>query len=500
MSKSLKEDMRKLPNITLLIILLLYVFCAAASLSRGHNWGDDFAAYIMQARSIVTGTEKTFIEQNSFTVLNSSVPFGPFAYPWGYPIILALFYAVFGVNVLALKIPNILLFVLFLIIFYKLVRKRLTEWESILLISIFAFNPYLIDFQNNLLSDIPFLFFSTLAILLIDGSIQESEHIPDSPVNNLILGIFIFLAAFIRTTGILLIPTLLVCHLIAIFLHRKKIKEHPRILVGYLIPYIVFGCLWLVSSIILPAGDSSYFLEFASFNFLGSLKGNLIYYFLLAQEFLTGATFPDVIYGFLLAFLMIGIIVRIKEDYLFMIYSVITIGTLFNWPSQQGLRFIFPILPFFIYFSFQGMKTALSEAIKQHHVFGTTLTYWFWIAMLLIFAVHSGQIVRANFAVDRQMEGPFDPYSQDMFKFVRNDTPSNSVIVFAKPRAMRLMTDRNAIMIYKCSELSRGDYTVIATNPDLAEFQVPINTLSSCGLSGTQVYEDQKFMVYKLNK
>ena len=55
----------------------------------------------------------------------------------------------------------------FLVCLYFLVRDRLNQIESLLLVSLFAFNPLLLEFLDQILSDIPFLFFSTLSLVLI---------------------------------------------------------------------------------------------------------------------------------------------------------------------------------------------------------------------------------------------------------------------------------------------------------------------------------------------
>ena len=59
------------------------------TLTRGHPWWDDFAGYLLQARSILTWRMGDFIRQNTFTIENSSFPPGPVAYPWGFPLLLA---------------------------------------------------------------------------------------------------------------------------------------------------------------------------------------------------------------------------------------------------------------------------------------------------------------------------------------------------------------------------------------------------------------------------
>jgi len=174
------------------------------------------------------------------------------------------------------------------------------------------------------------------------------------------------------------------------------------------------------------------------------------------EQFLTGLPSVQILYGFLLAFLLIGLIAKSKKDYTLIIYSVFTIGLYLLWPAEQGLRFIFPIIPLFVYFSFQGMKTGFSSLDGNYQKAGMAISYLFWIVVLIVFVANSGKLIQANLETNRQESGPFDTYSADMFKFIRTDTPSSSVIIFFKPRVMHLLTDRNAIRIYTCNELMRG--------------------------------------------
>ena len=147
------------------MILVISIVIGSSQLTRGHEWGDDFAAYIMQAKSILNGDMQNFVEHNSITIHQSSVQIGPVAYPWGYPLILLPVYAAKGISPLALKLPGLFFFAGFLIWIYQWTKNRLTRTESLLLVSLFAFNPLLLNFLDQILSDIPFLFFSTLAIV-----------------------------------------------------------------------------------------------------------------------------------------------------------------------------------------------------------------------------------------------------------------------------------------------------------------------------------------------
>ncbi|HEX9840278.1 MAG TPA: hypothetical protein VGA72_13080, partial [Anaerolineales bacterium] len=108
-------------------IVILALILGSSRLTRGHEWGDDFASYIMQAKSILNGKTQEFVEHNAFTIFQSSSQIGPVAYPWGYPLILTPVYAIKGDSPLALKLPGVFFFAGFLICLYLLTRNRLTR-------------------------------------------------------------------------------------------------------------------------------------------------------------------------------------------------------------------------------------------------------------------------------------------------------------------------------------------------------------------------------------
>ena len=74
-------------NITILLLIVLFSSTLSFSLlTRGHLWWDDFAGYLMQARSIIAGDMAGFIQHSTISVEKSSAPPGPIAYPWGFPL------------------------------------------------------------------------------------------------------------------------------------------------------------------------------------------------------------------------------------------------------------------------------------------------------------------------------------------------------------------------------------------------------------------------------
>ena len=126
------------------------------TLTDGHNWGDDFASYIMQAESLAEGTPRAFVETNRFAIENSTHPIGPNAYPWGFPLLLAPCRVAFGLNLFALKIAGALSYLLFLVVLWFGFRRTHSPFWRLCLVGIFALNPTMLVFADNILPDLPF--------------------------------------------------------------------------------------------------------------------------------------------------------------------------------------------------------------------------------------------------------------------------------------------------------------------------------------------------------
>jgi len=482
--------MSELRNSILIIILVVSTVIGSSQLTRGHEWGDDFASYIMQAKSIVNGDMQEFIEHNSITIYQSSSLIGPVAYPWGYPVILAPAYAIKGVGPLALKLPGLFFFAGFLICLYLLIRNRLTTTESLLLVSLFAFNPMFLGFLDQILSDIPFLFFSTLALLLMTK--YEAKQ---SLFQSIILGGVIFYAFFIRTTGIVLLAGYLAYQMLCIY--RKN--EQSKIITAYsLTVSLAFVFLWLISSLIFPSGQSTYFEQLKGFTFT-TFMGNISGYVALFRFFFGTFTAWIYIYYVLVVFFFVGVSARRNTDPSFIIFFVIYFGLMLIWPEWQGPRFIFPLLPIFIYFTFQGMKSVISKLPGNYQQSGRWIFYGFWLSIIGIFLVNSSINAYANLQNNRSINGPFDPYSMEVYNFIKEKTPPESVIIFFKPRAMRLMTGHDTIMSTECDRMSLGDYIVLSRKVGENQ-QIAPEEIDACNLPLDEVLKNRRFIVYKILK
>lgn len=475
-------------------IIFISLVIAVCTLTVGHEWGDDFASYIMQAESITEGKMQEFVEHNAFTILESSFQIGPVAYPWGYPLILAPVYAIKGNSPLALKLPGIILFAVFLICLYELLASSdLTPTESLLLVAVFAFNPLLLDFLDQILSEIPFLLFSTLTLGLAHKRVRTATE-------SALLGLAIAFAFFIRTTGILLLASFLLTEIFKIWHNRKDNLFFKNMLQHLLIVCGIFGLLWIAYAVLFPGGGESYFAQYQAFQ-LSTVLENSRNYFDVFSQFFGKTTFWKSLYYILCIFFLIGFWVRRKKDPLFILFFVLWMLMLITWPAWQGARFIVPVLPIFIYFTHQGIKSAAQRVPAMYQPDTQRVLHGFWLIIAIIFLFNSGRHAYLNLQNDRAISGPYDTYSREVYDFIKEKTASDSIVVFFKPRAMRLMTGHDALMSMECERILKGDILVLSRRVKLAEnHQIPPEEIASCTLSLNEVFRNSRFIVYEIQK
>jgi hypothetical protein len=109
---------------------------------------------------------------------------------------------------------------------------------------------------------------------------------------------------------------------------------------------------------------------------------------------------------------------------------------------------------------------------------------------------------RENLAASRlTLEGPLSPAATALFEFVRDSTAADSVVVFYKPRAMRLFTDRDSFLAIDCDDLKEGDYLVLSElteeGPDYN--QLPPARVGECSaVSLNPLFNGEGFLVYSI--
>ena len=173
------------------------------------------------------------------------------------PLILIPSILLKGLHPLTLKLPGLFFFAGFLFCLYLLTEERLSRTERLILVSLFAFNPILTKHLDYIMSDIPFLFSAFLTLLLIERLKTKSDI-----QKHAIIGISIFFAFFLRTTGIILLGSFLAYQAV-IFLSQKEVRK--KAIINSAIVGTVFVVLWIISNAIFPNGQGAYFRQLMGF-------------------------------------------------------------------------------------------------------------------------------------------------------------------------------------------------------------------------------------------
>ena len=478
-------------NRLLLLIVILAMLLGAGSLRRGHDWGDDFAWYILQAKSVVNGSVDEFIKTSAFTNTESTTHVGPLAYPWGYPLILVPAYLIRGIHPLVLKLPNLFFYAAFLVCLYLLMKSRLTQTESLLIAALFAFNPLLILFTDQILSDIPFLFFSTLSLWLI---VRESRR---GILQSILIGASIFFMVFIRATGVLMLGCFLLVEFFRLLRQRRDWATVRMIFVDAFVVCATFALLWVLNSLLFPGGGSSYLSQYAGMG-PEQIREFAVLYFNAFRDFFGRTAGWRMLYYGLVIFFLIGTWRHWRQDLIFILFFAAWLAVHIPYPYWQGPRYIFPLLPIFIYFTFQGMKYLIAKLPDKTVPPGRWIHYGFWSLIAAVFLVNSTAYAISNLQSNREINGPFDPLSREVYNYIEG-TPADSVVVFFKPRVMKLMTGRDSIMSMECDRVLKGDYLVLSRKVGPNQ-QIPPEQIEACNLPLNEVLKNNRFVVYEIQK
>jgi hypothetical protein len=486
------------------LITLVSVVLGMFMLTRDHGWGDDFAAYILQAQSIAGGKMPEFVAASTFTMAHASRLIGPVTYPWGFPLLLAPVFAVFGPKVLALKLVSTFSYALFLVAFFLLARTRLRDHEALVLTAVLGFNPALLLAQNEILADIPFLLFSTLGLWLIDRFVNESARGPMGFGPAVAIGCAVFLAVFMRGNGLLLLLALMTAQGMQYF-GRSRVGRGLHLAdLSVVVPYATLGLLNLVQARVFPSVAFPLHKQFADLSIM-SIWRNFQYYVWLPADM-----FTDLMGGGGPVYLMLlgGFLVQLarwrRRDLPLLAYGLGTLAFYVLWPPVQGLRYIYPLLPLFVLFSFKGMQLIAGGLRQTHRERGMAFVFDLWAALAVFSLAACIQLAWANMAANRTVYGrsygAFSAGSSAMFEYVRDKTPEDSVIIFFKPRAMRLRSDRDSFSTTNCEDLTKGDYVAIVKGNSGWD-QIPPQDVGHCNpaVRLTPAYEKDDFLVYQID-
>ncbi len=382
----------------------------------GHVWGDDFAQYILHAKNLAEGKPYEAIGY----LYNPNYPaIGPPTYPPGLPILLAPIYGLFGLNLPAMKTLILVSFLLFLGAMYACFRRELSFGEAFGMVALVGLNHFFLDDTNAITSDLPFLALFYAAIL----AIQKAEALPlrtwQRFVGFVAAAVIVYAAYATRSLGALLIPALLL----------KEFLGDRRITASALAATAVFAALALVQAMAWHS-DRHYLDQIDTGRM--ALVFNAFRYATRVGAFCSNGYLKPVAAAIALVvtwLAAIGFIDRVRHKLSILeTLSVIYLSVILAWPSYQGQRYLYPLVPIYVFYAMWGLRHPwLAQRVQVQRA----LAWGLAAAIALSYAACYTTIARGPLA-----EGVAKRESQELFAFIREQTEPDAVIVFIKPRAM----------------------------------------------------------------
>lgn len=394
----------------------------------GVETGNDDAWYLLLARSL---RDLDYSDRHLLGAPAHS------QYPPGFPALLALSTMMFGERIDALLGVMVLCSAISLAFVYDAVRRRSGPHVGLVVLALCAVNPRLIEFGGKLMSETPYLLFTSVAIWAVSreptthDSARSSAVWPAAPI------VASVMAALTRTFGLTLIAALTV----AWMLERRY--RRAMVLAGAAVLTVGAWMFWTMAA---PGrvATRSYIAD-ATFVEEGSpspvaaiarrISENSTMYATrsipsaLPQPTIEG-TLADNIIGLLLfvVFAAVGVFVLWKQARAVVLYLATSAALLAIWPWRVD-RFVVPLIPFLLWMMMTGVFT-----MSRHRRWLRPLPVVVLSGVVATAVAQNLTWLRATSDCDRDeartSPGCFGPAQQGFFaaaSFARRQTPDTAV-------------------------------------------------------------------------
>ncbi len=437
---------------------------ALSKLTPFTGWGDDWAAYVEQGIALATGTLPQQQYDMHFCLDNSSIPLGPYAYPWGLPLVIAGLFPKTGFSVMAFKAINLVFGGLFLFLFHASAIQRTNRSVASILTTLFVVHPVFLIHMNLIGSDIPFLFFSFSSVLALEHIVSHSNHRLGSICFLSVLGGMGCAMAFLfRTNGIVILVAL-TCVQVSFCMSRlfpdskcsqairNSVRLNGPVWIQFL-PLLVSALCVLLLKATLTIGGDGHISMLAGVSFRTILGHSFHYMKVAAGWFAIPALSPSV--SFVLGLLVIAVsifagFVHLKTHPLEVLFVAETALCYVVWPAKQGIRFLLPLIPFILLWI---GDIASAPIWNRHHI--VKAMSLFAGAVLSIFCIRTMESIWKP--KPHPLDDPYAPNAMEAFSFIQQQTPANAVVAFRKPRVLHLLARRKSFA---------PGFDVLRTNPD----------------------------------
>ncbi len=421
---------------------------------------NDDAEYLVIGDALASGQGYTWANDPQYPPHNK--------YPPGYPLTVAGVLFVTGQaadaygGIIPVKLFTLLTFAGALMLLWLLLSRSQREAgiEPLLAVGLFAVNPFVLEYAVQIMSELPYTFFSLLTLLLglvYLRFVQRSSSSARAQRRQswgllLLLAILAALCYYLRGVG----ATLAISLVFWLLFHRQV---RAAALVGG-VNVLLIG-LWQVrNAVVLPVTIYSYqfFLKeqedplagtIGLSDFIARVGANMEHYILagfldIGRPGISAIVGVIAALGWLIA--AFGWALHLKRHFsLVAVYTFVYLGVVFVWSYASG-RFLIPVIPFLGYYGLFGGRVILTQIISSRATQRIIVTGTSAFILALILA--NASVIRTNFArwsADPAAYYSFEPaWSSYLLtaQWLRENLISDDVILARRHFAMYVYSGR----------------------------------------------------------
>lgn len=401
-------------NTAFFMIILTAALLCAGGVRGDLPFQEDSCIYLSLAQSMVRGLGYTYTVEPRDRPANYHPP--------GYPAMLVPLVYFFPRNYIAPRILSIALAMILLVVFFYSFGLLFKDDSGILILALLAFNCLFVFYSRQVLTEIPYLLFSFIAVYFLERY-SQSKRILNRYF--FIAGFFMAAAFYARSIGVSMAIAALIY-----FMFQREIKKGMAVVSLFFIsvlPWIYYGA---------RISKNSYIAEFE-----GATKGagELFHRVIYNLAATVGKELPDLffypflnsidprsfififkfLFGSAIALLLAwGFLKKIRENgfWFFDAYSLVYLCFYFSW-THHGARYLIPLLPFLLYYLFFGIKSL----VKRESIFKG--------AVYLIISINIAGGIKE---IIRERNNPYLSEERSFISAVdwlKNNVPAESVIL-----------------------------------------------------------------------
>lgn len=404
----------------LVFFLVLLSLFQITQINDFYSYGDDFAQYILQSKSLFDSPIAEYELQanlNSF----SNIQIGPNSYPVGYPLVLKFIEVFSNGEFKYYKLANIFFFNLYIFFTYLILFNK-SKIYAIFVTLLISLSNEIFNLSHSIESDLMFGLFCIISIYFLDK---------EKYILALIVCMFTLI---IKLQGVVLLLA------ITFFLFQKKILK--QFINVYLVFFILYMIIYFSKFKFLLGEYKDHLRQFSPY--FSNLKYNLD---LISTSFLPSfINYQFLSFIILIVFIYVSIKLIINFNSPSIHYLVFAGYFLFFslYLNQQGIRFLLVLIP--------SMFIIVYELLKKTR-FKDTLTLFIFSLLILI---NSSQAYKIDYP-----DEAFGESSSKLYEFITNVVKDEDYVAFEKPRLLRLSTNKKGVFLDQSSLLNKPEYVVV---------------------------------------